>query len=632
MIIRMAKVEIIGPKQELLPVLELLHGRGVFQPDPQLLARLLPDRTEPPQALVLSNGELRERSFFQGLYERMKALTELLPDSTDRTSALQPLPVMDVLDAMTKRHLDEVRGLTKALAECRSRLTDLQHDLAFWQVLEPLLAELPVRTNLAMFGVTLRDAQQLNSLEQLLQQRTGGSCHVSSASTEGGSLVGLIATDQKTAETLRRALDEQHVPELPLAEDLAGLTLPQRIAALASHTAEQEARCREIENRLIDLAYRWLPIYRRARAWLEERLALYRATATACTTRSCFIVQGWTAQEEVAGLGADLERNFGGRVVIEQQEILEEDLDQVPVQLCNPGYFAPFEIFSRLLPLPKYSSYDPTPFIGIFFPVMFGMILGDIGYGMILLPLAIFFARHFPSHSLMSDLGKVLGVAAIYTLLFGLLFGEFFGDLGETRLGLHPLWIDRGKAILPMIIFSLSIGVAHVFLGILFGAWAKLRLHQPREALLKLALLLVILLLLLALVSWLQPQSSLATGPLLAAVGILLPVLIVVGGLLAPLELLKTLGNIISYVRIMAIGLCSVLLAVVANRLGGMTGDVLTGILVAGILHGFNLLLGVFAPTVHVLRLHYVEFFSKFLDLGGRRFEPWHRPPHNDHP
>ena len=632
MIIRMAKVEIIGPKQELLPVLDLLHGRGVFQPDPQLLARLQTDCPEPPRALVLSNGEVRERSFFQNLLERLTALMELLPDRAGRTSALQPLPVMDVLDAMVDRHLVEAGELSKALADGRKTLADHQRDLAFWQVLEPLLAELPARTNLALFGVTIRDAAQLESLKQLLQQRTGGACHISRAVTEDGSLVGLIATDQETAGTLRSALDEKHVPELPLPEDLAGLTLPQRIVALASRVDEQETRCRELEDRISDLARRWLPIYRRARAWLEERLALYRATATACTTRLCFVIQGWTATDEVAGLRADLERDFGGRVVIEQKEILEEDLDQVPVQLRNPGYFAPFEIFSRLLPLPKYSSYDPTPFIGLFFPVLFGMILGDLGYGLILLPLAFFLARHFPPHSLASDLGKVLGVAAGYTLLFGLLFGEFFGDLGETWLGLHPLWIDRGKAIVPMIIFTLTIGVAHVLLGILLGAWANLRRHQPRQALFKLAMLLSVLLLVLALLSWLQPQSWLATGPLLAGVGLLLPILIAAEGLLAPLELLKTLGNIISYVRIMAIGLCSVLLAVVANRLGGMTGDVLAGVLVAGILHGFNLLLGVFAPTVHALRLHYVEFFSKFLDLGGRRFEPWHKPPHNDRP
>jgi V/A-type H+-transporting ATPase subunit I len=214
-------------------------------------------------------------------------------------------------------------------------------------------------------------------------------------------------------------------------------------------------------------------------------------------------------------------------------------------------------------------------------------------------------------------------VASLYTLFFGFLYGEFFGDLGESWLGLHPLWFERGKAVLPMTVFALTVGVVHILLGITLGALAELRRHRPRQALLKLAMLIAVLLLVLATLGWLYPQSWLATGPLLIGVGILMPVLIAAEGLLAPLELLKTMGNIISYVRIMAIGFSSVMLAVVANRLGGMTGDILVGILVAGLLHAFNLLLGVFAPSVHALRLHYVEFFSKFLDLGGRRFEPW---------
>ncbi len=159
------------------------------------------------------------------------------------------------------------------------------------------------------------------------------------------------------------------------------------------------------------------------------------------------------------------------------------------------------------------------------------------------------------------------------------------------------------------------------------GALSDLRRHQPRQALIKLTMLIAVLLLVLAVVGWFYPQSWLKTGPLLIGVGILMPILIAAEGLLAPLELLKTMGNIISYVRIMAIGFCSVLLAVVANKLGGMTGDIMVGILVAGILHAFNLLLGIFAPTVHSLRLHYVEFFSKFLDLGGAPFRTLAKAP-----
>jgi V/A-type H+/Na+-transporting ATPase subunit I len=86
---------------------------------------------------------------------------------------------------------------------------------------------------------------------------------------------------------------------------------------------------------------------------------------------------------------------------------------------------------------------------------------------------------------------------------------------------------------------------------------------------------------------------------------------------------MKNIGNIVSYARIMAIGLASVLIAQVANRFAGLTGDMVVGVLVAGFIHLINIALGIFSPTIHVLRLHYVEFFDKFIVYGGRKFEPF---------
>jgi len=103
---------------------------------------------------------------------------------------------------------------------------------------------------------------------------------------------------------------------------------------------------------------------------------------------------------------------------------------------------------------------------------------------------------------------------------------------------------------------------------------------------------------------------------------VIAPVLLLTGGMLAPFELLRHVGNVISYVRIMAVGLASVLLAYVANRLAGAAGSVWVGVVVAVLLHAFNIVLGVFAPTIHALRLHYVEFFSKFIETGGKRYQP----------
>jgi V/A-type H+-transporting ATPase subunit I len=623
----MAKVEIIGPKDDLMPVLEMLRGRGVFQPDPQLLKGVKFPAQERPKALILDEDDLKEREYFQALLRRVKELIDLLPDVDVSASPLQPLPVMDVLDQMVDQHLKLARSISVDLNRLRQEEDALERDLVFWQALTPLTEDIPEHGSLEMLGVTIRDATQLAGLEQLLQSRTAGRCYISTTRTEDGLLVGLIATDRTMAAEMREALTAERVPEQTLPEGLAKLPLPDRINMLTSQLAAKRKDRLGKESSLQSMAQQWLAIYRRAGDWLEERLALYQASAAAYATQHCFVVQGWMAADQVSGLEHELGREFNGRVVLEEQAIVEEDLDRVPVSLRNTGYFAPFELFSQLLPLPKYTSYDPTPFIGLFFPVLFGMTLGDIGYGLILLPIGFLMATRFPGRRLVTDLGKVLGVSAVYTILFGLLFGELFGNLGETWLGLHPIWVDRSKAVVPMIAFALTVGIVHIALGLLFGFWSDLRRHERREALFRLTMLTTILLLALALVAWLNPRSWLATGPLLASVGLLLPVLFAAGGLLAPLELLKTIGNIISYVRIMAIGLSSVLLAVVANQLGGMTGDVLLGILVAGLLHLFNLLLGVFAPTVHALRLHYVEFFSKFLDLGGRRFEPWRKNP-----
>ncbi|MDT8440177.1 MAG: V-type ATPase 116kDa subunit family protein [Desulfuromonadales bacterium] len=625
MIIRMAKVDIIGPKDDLLTVLDLLRGRGVFQPDPQLIDVSEFAGEQRPTALILTEDEVCERGFFENLCDRIGELLGLLPQGNRRDGPLPPLPVINILDDLADQHLPKARAASEALAEKREELHELESDLRFWQALKPLLADLPESSGLELLGVTIRDPHHLDVLETLLQEKTGGRCHISTTSLADGTMIGLLATDSAMASALHQALTDERLPEMRLPESLAGLSLNGRIAALEQRTATCRADCAAQQQILDDLARQWRDIYHRAFVWLEERIALYRAAASAYATRQCFVIQGWMAADDVTGLQAAVGAATAGRTVLEPQAILEEDLDRVPVLLRNPGYFAPFELFSRLLPLPRYTSYDPTPFIGLFLPVLFGMILGDIGYGLVLGCLAALLVWKFPAGHLGSDLGKVLGVCAGYAILFGLLYGELFGTLGEELFNLHPLWFDRGKEILPMLVFALTVGVVHILFGMLLGIRSDLRRHYRREALVKLCMLLSILLTVLALVAWLKPQPWLATRPLLIGVGILLPVLIAAGGLLAPLELLKTMGNIVSYVRIMAIGLSSVLLAEVANRLGGMTGDLLLGILVAGLLHAFNLLLGVFAPTVHSLRLHYVEFFSKFLELGGRRFQPWEK-------
>ena len=629
MIIKMAKIEIVGPKELLLETLDLLRGKGVFQPEADIRGFVRQEDEARIKELLLDETAVGEKHFFVSLQQRIRELLACLPDLPTRTTYLQTLPIVDVLSELVDKHLITCRNWQQQCQALREEAEMLSGHLRFWTLLEPLVSEVADNSRLAFFGVTIRNPDEIPKLQELLEKQTSGRCRLSTVSVEDGSIAGLITTDLEMEDSLRQILSAEQVPELSLPGELAELPFSEKAAALQKLLLETEGKLRETLDQQIIFVQRWLPIYRQALSWLEERLSLYQASALAYETQQCFMINGWMPSADVENLRQDLNERFCGPVVLSVLELHHEDLDRVPVVLRNPLYFKPFELFARLLPLPKYSSYDPTPFLGLFFPLLFGMILGDIGYGLLLGLIAGLVIRFCSSHETLTDAAKILGVSAAYAVCFGMLFGELFGDLGERVFHLQPIWQERSEAIVPMIAFAISVGTAYILLGVILGIRYDFKRRLRREALVKIINLLVIGLCGFWLLGYLFPSPWELTVPLLVAILLLLPVLVIAGGLLAPLELLKSFGNIISYVRIMAIGLCSVLLAQVANQLGGMTGNLVAGVLVAGVLHFFNLLLGVFAPTVHALRLHYVEFFSKFLEFGGRKFKPLEKNNHS---
>jgi V/A-type H+-transporting ATPase subunit I len=259
--------------------------------------------------------------------------------------------------------------------------------------------------------------------------------------------------------------------------------------------------------------------------------------------------------------------------------------------------------------------------LGIFFPLFFGMMLGDAGYGLLLMAVALVILRRRRKGPL-ADACRILLISSSYAVLFGILFGELFGEAGARLLLMQPLVVERSRAIMPMLIFSLAVGACHLLLGMVLGLITALRRHEQRQSMARIAAIGLFVCLATLVISLVLPSPWLFTRPIMIVAGGLVPFLLLAGGFLAPLELLKYIGNMVSYARIMAIGLCSVLLANAANHVAGLSGDLILGALAAVILHAVALILGVFAPTIHVLRLHVVEFFSKFIEPGGRRFEP----------
>jgi len=266
--------------------------------------------------------------------------------------------------------------------------------------------------------------------------------------------------------------------------------------------------------------------------------------------------------------------------------------------------------------------------MAIFMPIFFGLMVGDIGYGLIILAFMFYLHRHFKARPTLRSLAEVLMIGSTWSVLFGFLFGEFFGTLGEL-IGLRPLWFDRGHQVQALFLLTLGIGAGHIVLGLCLGVWEAIRQHNHHHLIEKVAMLvsLVALFLLMAILAGYLPDSFFtpAIGLLLVGLAILIFSLGRLGFFLGPLELVSLVGNILSYLRIAAIGLASVYLAMVANALAGLIGNILVGLIIAVLFHALNVVLGAFSPTIQALRLHYVEFFSKFYEGGGTPFHPFQR-------
>jgi V/A-type H+-transporting ATPase subunit I len=299
----------------------------------------------------------------------------------------------------------------------------------------------------------------------------------------------------------------------------------------------------------------------------------------------------------------------------------------IPVALENPAPLKPFEMLVRMMALPSYGAFDPTPVLALFLPLFFGIMLGDIGYGVLLLLGALYVKRRYAAKAGIRDVAQILLYGSFWTILFGFLYGELFGTLGAA-IGLRPLWMAReGEQILVLFAFALGLGTVQVLMGLLLGVWETWREKQHRELVKKIGMLVALAAIfgMIGIATRFVPREFFT--PTIVALLIGLVLLIIPAGplglILGPLELIETVGNILSYLRLTAIGLASVYLALVANKMGGLLGNLLLGVILALLLHALNFALGILSPSIQSLRLHYVEFFRQFYQGGGQEYRPF---------
>ena len=383
-----------------------------------------------------------------------------------------------------------------------------------------------------------------------------------------------------------------------------------------------EAAASETSAELTALGRKWGPKLAALSFLTERNLAVRRALLRCRAAGTAVNLEGWLPESRLKAFCQSIREKFGDSVALTLRQPTKEEMPSVPTALRQSPPVRPFALFLQLVRPPGYGSTDPTAAISLFFPFFAGCIVGDIGYSAVMLLLLWVLCRCQKS-PIFKDLRFILSAVAVWGIIWGVAFGECFGDMGHRLFGLEPLWVERGHAVMPVLFASLVMGLGHVLLGLGYGVFQSLRGGHRHHAAEKAGLIVVILsvLICLAPAGRLLPKSAVYWGLGGCGAGFLL--LTAGGGIGGIVESFSAFGNILSYVRIGAIGLSSAILAVTASKFLDTFGLTAVGILAALAIHTLNFVMAFAESGLHAARLHYVEFMGKFYDSSGKQFTPF---------
>jgi V/A-type H+-transporting ATPase subunit I len=431
-------------------------------------------------------------------------------------------------------------------------------------------------------------------------------------------------------------------PEQPEAAPGARMDLdPRTLAELKSRLAEIDETLDDLDWERVELT-RWIDLLQRSLDEADDDAAREWAERLSWCDTDVFAVQGWAPRESRAQI-EDVARRFTLAVSFSDPELK----DQPPTLLKNPERVAGAENAVTFYITPAYRAWDPTPVMFVSFSLFFGMIVADAGYGLLMGAALAFFWK---------KLGKTPGGArsrylflAIVgvTIVFGALAGSYFGVTPNRESLLGRLQVldfaNRGQ----MMALSILIGVTHLTIANLITAWHA---RGSSRALGSIGWVLVMLGALIMASGLLETAWSASVAPLgkwivgLGFAGVLLfssdrPLRSrriqewggrILDGLMALTGISKLFGDVLSYLRLFALGLASAQLAVTFNQLASdMTQLRGLGVLLAIVIliagHGINLVLGLMGGVVHGLRLNCIEFFNWSLTEEGYPFRSFHK-------
>jgi V/A-type H+-transporting ATPase subunit I len=622
----MDRVQIWGMKKYLEKVIPILHNFGKMQLDD---IRNVPDAMVQP--FSLTEEMQSEREEVDILIASINGLIELF-STLVKTEAQAPLTKDDDILGIKGKVADvtaQVQYLNNRKKTIQDELISLSKYNEMLNVIAPVMPQSSKKSGNASIRALVHTSQMraMNMLAQQLKLMTRGKFEMISVRVgeSTNAIIGIFPLEM--ISQVESFMKNEKVTQLILPEEYAYLSTDEAVQHIGKKVELDHQELDEIDARLERIAAQWLPRLRTWQLVCKDRVDEFEAYSKLGETEYTFTIFGWVPAENVEELRGIFASNFNKNVTVNVIDIPKELRETIPVATQNPDMVEPFENFVKMRAVPKYSDVDPGTLVAFFMPLFFGMMVGDVGYGIIMLAISLLMGKKVKT-GLISDFLKALKWGSLWSILFGVLYGEYFGTLGEA-VGLKPIWFSRSDSanFTTLLIMALAVGVGHIVLGLLIGVWNSVVQKSRNHFLERGGTLVALAGLFLLAFSLIQklPDGYYISGWIVLAVG-LVAMGVSMGGtgvIMGPIEFVGVIGNILSYLRIAALGLASVFLAKVANDMAGMVGSAIAGVVIALLIHSLNLVMGMLSPTIQSLRLQYVEFFRKFYEGGQSSFSPF---------
>lgn len=716
MITPMHQITVVGRRSLAEKLMQSLQGLGVVHINPTKYA--FGDETpEALQALQLDEQQQVLAERWQAVQNRAQGLQQTL-GIDDVTASTLPTKDIDSISAQ----LEQIASAVDAQVASRQQL-EAEHDiirtyLRPFREIAPSLARFDRSRYLTGVAFTVADLAALDTFKERIAEELPERIVVA-AKPYGDSYIATAAMLQSDRQAFTRLLRSEGLAEMQLPEQYRDDDLAKAVHQMERRSTALPLELADVENELTNLAEAHGSSLVAIEAEANDHSSRYDALQEVIAGQYGIALQGWLPSDQHETTAQQIRQEFSEDVVVETRPADEHSDRGIPTQYDNPGWVKPFQGLMSLFPPPKYGNFEPTWTIAFFFPLFFGVVVGDIGFGLLFTVLAWWLRRRGSQGKKLSlgplgivlkpnallPISTIIAWCAFWSLLWGVLYGEGFGNLLErwpennpifyaryhapegassevaasnaavaaleselasdaTKVqnitgasdvtvsnapatdgysssedgygteyhpkGMFPIFIHRVADFGPVILLSVIFGILQVLGGWGIRAYYGFKHHDKKHMWEGIGMFTGLFGLVILGFSYFYGFN--AGWTTVAVIGLAIWIFSIVrsGIPLMAIELMSNAGNILSYLRLFAVGLSAALIANLCTDLGFAISGTLPVIgPILGIVIGFSVnviavVVTIIGHTLQPLRLQYVEFFTKFgfYEESGQAYNP----------